>query len=431
VGHDLAQFTGLGGARRGDSFVDERFHLRIGQARREVDLKDRLLLAFTVDEILSVPSLVRLSRFLSTLHLSGHHLEKLFVRDLPAKLDLAILDRRREQPESRETHLLTGLQRFLHLLGEPLLQIGHYNPSVLVWVFLSLVATAAIVAAYAIFLERRWYRLARYRLDILPAGEEDRLVVLHLSDLHMAPNDERLRRFLAALPAADIVVVTGDIVGEPTGVEFVVEALRPVRGRLASLFVLGSNDLYAPRPMNPLHYFVRRRRLPRWPRVRGRPKDLVRLLEADGWVHLKNRKYERPGTPVEIVGLDDPHIHRGDIRVAGRTAPANFGLAVVHSPDPAPELVALGYDLVLAGHTHGGQVRLPIVGAIVTNCSIPNRMARGLFRLGPGHLHVSAGLGTSKYAPFRLFCRPEATLLELTAGDDGSYGARARSKTAS
>jgi predicted MPP superfamily phosphohydrolase len=157
----------------------------------------------------------------------------------------------------------------------------------------------------------------------------------------------------------------------------------------------------------------------------------VRLLEADGWVHLKNRKYERPGTPVEIVGLDDPHIHRGDIRVAGRTAPANFGLAVVHSPDPAPELVALGYDLVLAGHTHGGQVRLPIVGAVVTNCSIPNRMARGLFRLGPGHLHVSAGLGTSKYAPFRLFCRPEATLLELTARADGSYGARARSKTAS
>jgi predicted MPP superfamily phosphohydrolase len=108
-----------------------------------------------------------------------------------------------------------------------------------------------------------------------------------------------------------------------------------------------------------------------------------------------------------------------------------FGLAVVHSPDPAPELVALGYDLVLAGHTHGGQVRLPIVGALVTNCSIPNRMARGLFRLGPGHVHISAGLGTSKYAPFRLFCRPEAAFLELTAGADGSGHSRARLKTAS
>jgi uncharacterized protein len=301
---------------------------------------------------------------------------------------------------------------------------------VLVWIVLSIIIIGAAFAIYAVFLERRWYRLARYRLDILPAEGSDRLSVLHLSDLHMINGDERLRRFLASLPGADIVVITGDIVGEPEAVEYVVEALRPVRGRLASLFVLGSNDLYAPRPLNPLRYFVPRRRHPRRP-VRGRPRELVRQLEADGWVHLKNRKHEQSGVPMEIVGLDDPHIHRVDPRVAPRTAPLEFGLAVVHSPDPAPELVALGYDLVLAGHTHGGQVRLPIVGALVTNCSIPNRMARGLFRLGPGHVHISAGLGTSKYAPFRLFCRPEAAFLELTAGADGSGHSRARLKTAS
>ena len=300
----------------------------------------------------------------------------------------------------------------------------------LVWVVLSLLIVAAAVAAYAVFLERRWYRLARYRVDILPAGVADRLTVLHLSDLHMVVNDEAMKRFLGSLPKAEIVVLTGDIVGEPQAVEYVVEALRPVRGRIASLFVLGSNDLYAPRPFNPLRYFLRQRRHRRTPRVRGRPQELVRQLEADGWVHLKNRKHELRNPPVEIVGLDDPHIHRGDPRVAPRTAPDRFGLAVVHSPDPAPELVALGYDLVLAGHTHGGQVRVPIIGALVTNCSIPNRMARGLFRLGPGHLHISAGLGTSKYAPFRLFCRPEATLLELTARPNGDYS-RARSKTAS
>ena len=300
----------------------------------------------------------------------------------------------------------------------------------LVWIVLSIIIVGAAIATYAIFLERRWYRLSRYRLDILPSGGGHSLAILHLSDLHMAGKDEPMRRFLASLPKADVVVITGDIVGEPEAVEYVVEALRPVRGRLTSLFVLGSNDLYAPRPLNPLRYFVRSRRQPPRPRI-GRSRELVRQLEADGWVHLKNRKYVLPGTPVEIVGLDDPHIHRGDSRVAPRTALDQFGLAVVHSPDPAPELVALGYDLVLAGHTHGGQIRLPIVGALVTNCSIPNRMARGLFRLGPGHLHVSAGLGTSKYAPFRLFCRPEATLLELTPGADDSYRSRARSKTAS
>jgi predicted MPP superfamily phosphohydrolase len=283
-------------------------------------------------------------------------------------------------------------------------------------ILVALLALGVVVTAYAVFVERRWYRLVRHRLDILPAGSSG-LTVLHLSDLHLTDGDLRPARFLASLPRADVTVLTGDALGEPDAVEFVARALKPVRGRLASLFVLGSNDLYAPRPLNPLRYFVPSRRRKRLLGRRGRPADLVRRLEGDGWVHLKNRKYDRrtDGLRMEVVGLDDPHIHRADLRVAVRAEPDAFGLAVVHSPDPAPELTALGYDLVVAGHTHGGQVRLPVVGALVTNCSIPARLARGLARLGPGYLHVSPGMGTSKYAPFRLFCRPEATLLELGA----------------
>jgi predicted MPP superfamily phosphohydrolase len=299
------------------------------------------------------------------------------------------------------------------------------------WIPLGLLAAGLATAAYAVFVERRWYRLARHRLDILPAGAEG-LTVLHLSDLHLTEADGSAASFMASLPRADLTVLTGDVVGDPRSVEFVVRSLRPVRGRVASLFVLGSNDLYAPQPLNWFRYFVpSARRKPRMGR-RGRPGDLVRLLERDGWVHLKNRKYERRtnGVRMEIVGLDDPHVHRADPRVAPRTMPDAFGLAVVHSPDPAPELAALGYDLVVAGHTHGGQVRLPMVGALVTNCSLPTRLARGLVRLGSSYLHVSPGLGTSKYAPFRLFCRPEATLLELRpAGRQDS--ARIRSKQAS
>ena len=96
-----------------------------------------------------------------------------------------------------------------------------------------------------------------------------------------------------------------------------------------------------------------------------------------------------------------------------REHPERFGIAVVHSPDPVPELAALGWDLIVSGHTHGGQVNLPLVGALVTNCSVPRYMAKGLIRLGPSYVHISAGAGTSKYAPFRFWCRPEATLLEL------------------
>jgi predicted MPP superfamily phosphohydrolase len=280
---------------------------------------------------------------------------------------------------------------------------------------LAILAAGALVVGYAILIERRWYRLRRHRLAILPAGAAG-LTVLHLSDLHLVRGDEGKRRFLASLPRADLAVITGDVLGEPEAVEFAASALRPVRGRAASLFVLGSNDLYAPRPTNPLRYFLPSGRRRRMIGRRGRAEDLVRELEHNGWVHLRNRKYERrvDGVGMEIVGLDDPHIHRADLSIAPRTAPDAFGLAVVHSPDPAPELAALGYELVVAGHTHGGQIRLPLVGALVTNCSIPTRLARGLARLGPTYLHVSPGLGTSKYAPFRLLCRPEATMLELS-----------------
>jgi predicted MPP superfamily phosphohydrolase len=297
----------------------------------------------------------------------------------------------------------------------------------------ALVAGVA-TAVYAVFVERRWYRLVRYRLDILPADVSGGIDVLHLSDLHMVGGDQRLARFLASLPEADVTVITGDMVGDPESVEFVVDALERVRGRSVSVFVLGSNDLYAPQPANYLRYFVPAKRRRRRIGQRGRAADLVRLLEEDGWIHLKNRREIRKldGIRLEIAGLDDSHIHRSDPRIALRAAPEAVGLAVVHSPDPAPELVSLGYDLVLAGHTHGGQVRLPVVGALVTNCSLPARMARGLFRLGRGFLHVSPGLGTSKYAPFRLLCRPEAVLLELRpALQVEDVAPAARSKTSS
>jgi uncharacterized protein len=284
------------------------------------------------------------------------------------------------------------------------------------WIVL-VVFLVALVTVYAVLVERRWYRLKRFRLDILPAGASG-LTVLHLSDMHVTRGDEGKRRFLSSLPRTDISVITGDMLGEPEAVEFTAGALRTVRGRVASLFVLGSNDLFAPRISNWLRYFTPNRKRRRIVGRRGRGADLVRLLERDGWVHLKNRKYERKvdGIRLEVFGMDDPHIHRADMRTAPRGAPDAFGLAVVHSPDLAPELAALGYDLVMAGHTHGGQVRLPLVGALVTNCSVPTRLARGLARLGPSYLHVSAGLGTSKYAPFRLLCRPEATVLELVPG---------------
>jgi uncharacterized protein len=293
---------------------------------------------------------------------------------------------------------------------------------VLIGVLVGVAVVAAGCVLYGIFLERRWYRLVRRGLAILPAGGPDPLTILHLSDLHFVRDERRKAAFVASLPESDVTVVTGDFLAEPEAVETAVAALRTARGRLASWFVLGSNDYFVPRPLNPLRYFVPRfRRKPRRAR-RGRAKDLRAKLEADGWRDLTNvhEKHDLGGLAVELLGLDDTHIARQDLRLAPRTEPERFGIAVMHSPDSAPEAAACGYRVVVAGHTHGGQVRLPLVGALVTNSHLPRRLASGLIRIGGSYLHVSPGLGTSKFAPFRFQCRPEATLLELRGAPTGS-----------
>ena len=278
------------------------------------------------------------------------------------------------------------------------------------------VAGAACVG-YGILVERDWYRLRRERVEALDPGQAP-LTVLHLSDLHMTASDARRAAFLERLAAepVDLVVLTGDMLGEPAGLGPVLEALGCFQPRLGAVAVLGSNDYWAPRFRNPLTYFMgpssRRDRSS----SRNPWRELVEGLEARGWTVLSNRRGQLGD--VELAGLDDPHIRRDDPATA---VPANgdarprLRLGVVHSPyrRALDAFAGNGYDLVLAGHTHGGQVCLPGVGALVTNCDLPRDRVRGLSRWGSSWLHVSAGLGTSKYAPFRFACRPEASLLTV------------------
>ena len=292
-------------------------------------------------------------------------------------------------------------------------------------VVVTIAAIAIACVVYGVVVERFRYRVIRHRLDILPAGASP-LVVLHLSDLHFVRRDPRKARFLAGLPTADVTIVTGDLLGEPEAVETAVASVRAVRGRIGSWFVLGSNDYFVPRPLNYLAYFRSRRRRRR--AKPGRARDLIRGLVADGWDDLTDsrRQMSLEGLETEVLGLDDAHIGRHDLRVAPRSEGDRFGVAVMHSPDTAPEAAALGYGLIVAGHTHGGQVRLPWIGALVSNCSIPPKLASGLVRIGSAVLHISRGLGTSKFAPFRFWCRPEATYLELSPRAPGAHGTAAR-----
>ncbi|HEV2871172.1 MAG TPA: metallophosphoesterase [Actinomycetota bacterium] len=280
-------------------------------------------------------------------------------------------------------------------------------------------AAGAACVGYGILVERDWYRLRRERVEALDPGHAP-LTVLHLSDLHMRAADTRRMAFLERLAGepVDLVVLTGDMLGEPAGLGPVLETLGRFRPRLGAVAVLGSNDYFAPRFRNPLTYFMgpssrRRRSSPRNPW-----RELVEGLEARGWTVLANRRGQLGD--IELAGMDDPHIRRDDPDVlvpANGDASTRLRLGVVHSPyrRALDAFERNGYGLLLAGHTHGGQVCLPGVGALVTNCDLPRDQVRGLSRWGSSWLHVSAGLGTSKYAPFRFACRPEASLLTVVS----------------
>ena len=285
-------------------------------------------------------------------------------------------------------------------------------------------AAGAAVLGYAAIIERNWFALRKFEIPILPPGAGP-LRILHISDTHLTPGRKRLRSWIRSLDELDphLVVNTGDSIAHPQSVGYFLDSLGPLLSR-PGVFVLGSNDLFAPEPFNPALYLLGPSSTRRKKKAPDLPWEKLRDgMTAAGWLDLDNRRGQLTagGLEIAVAGVHDAHIKRDRYaQVAGRAdAGADLRLAVMHSPEPRllNEFAAEGYDLLLAGHTHGGQLCLPGYGTLVTNCGIDRKRARGLHRYpegGRAWLHVSAGLGTSPWAPARFACRPEASLLTLT-----------------
>ncbi|GAA1200549.1 metallophosphoesterase [Prauserella alba] len=283
--------------------------------------------------------------------------------------------------------------------------------------------TAAVGAAtlgYAVGVERRNWTL---RTAALPVLDDDAypIRILHISDLHMLPGQKSKQRWVAALDELepDLVVNTGDNLAHQRSVPHVLRALGPLLDR-PGVFIFGSNDYYAPKPKNPARYLMPRGRKKR---IHGRHlpwQDLRAAMIERGWHDLTHRRttFDVAGQRIFVAGVDDPHLRRDRFsEIAGPVdAEIVLKLGITHSPEPRvlDPFASEGYDLVLAGHTHGGQLRVPGIGALVTNCELDRSRARGVSRWGADMwLGVSAGLGTSPYAPARFACPPEASLLTL------------------
>lgn len=299
---------------------------------------------------------------------------------------------------------------------------------------LALAGTAAL--GWALY-EKTLYTLRRYDLPVLPAGA-DPIRVLQLSDLHLIPS-QRAKidwvRDLAALEP-DLVVNTGDNLSHLHAVPSALRAMEPLFDR-PGVFVMGSNDYYAPTLRNPARYLTSHYADEPKQRTALPVEELISGMSAGGWIDLNNARTSLTvqGLRLDLVGVDDPHIERDDYAsvAAPRSPEAGLTVGVLHAPYQRvlDAMTSDGAELLIAGHTHGGQLCLPGYGAIVTNCDLDRKRAKGVSRWWPGAgstpssaappsaawMHVSAGLGTSRFAPVRFACRPEATLMTLVPRD--------------
>ncbi|UQX88171.1 metallophosphoesterase family protein [Jatrophihabitans telluris] len=290
-----------------------------------------------------------------------------------------------------------------------------------VWRSAGLVAAAGAGAlAYGGLIERNWFTLRRFTAQVLDPGTSA-LRVLHVSDLHLTADQKRKQAWISDLARLkpDLVVNTGDTSSDPDAIPAIMSALGPLF-EFPGVFVPGNNDYYVPKAKNPVRYFLPDKVGTLHGRLRMPWDELAAEMSSAGWLDLTHVRTQLRvnGLPVALAGTDDPHLGRARYdKIAGRAdRNAVVRIGVIHSPEPRllTRFAADAYDLVLAGHTHGGQIRVPFGPAIVTNCGIDVHRARWL-HAWDDHMwfNVCAGLGTNPFLPIRFGCRPEAVLLTL------------------
>ncbi len=280
---------------------------------------------------------------------------------------------------------------------------------------------------YMLF-EAQWLRLVRRQLEVpgLPPGL-DGLMVLHASDLHAgAPgfNTRVIRKFIETARSAepDVILLTGDLTDKKKDLTPFIEGLGSLSARHGKFACLGNHDHGLRKTV--IEDFVRRlagRGLHR--PVTGQKKRTVSTMRgmlAEAGVRLLENECitAKIGSDVvQFCGIDDFNYGYADlVSVAGQLqSSAGLRILLSHSPDVIGELQRGSFQVVLAGHTHGGQICVPNPGSdkIMLSTSGSN-YGEGQFQVNGAVMHVSRGVGTT-LVPFRFFSRPEITLLELRA----------------
>ncbi len=251
----------------------------------------------------------------------------------------------------------------------------------------------------------------------IPKSLPKSLKILHLTDIHFSRSDKSLSGFFDRLAKEtyDLIVLTGDIFDDETGIVMAKENLVKLKSRLGAYAVFGNHDYYDYHLTDIATMGLRGRRHPET----LQPVDLfIKTLEEAGVKLLVNEsvRVSFEGKVLAIHGLDDPTTGRGDIEKAMHLYnPEEINLLLTHTIDAFFYIGENEIDLSFSGHSHGGQICLPLIGPLITHTQYGPAYASGIKYLKGAVCCVSKGVNASRFFFLRLFCRPEAIVLNVSS----------------
>lgn len=247
------------------------------------------------------------------------------------------------------------------------------------------------------------------------------LRILHLSDIHFSGKDRGLGRFFQRLGKEeyDFVFITGDIFDCPEGAPQAGH-FKKLKARYGIYAVFGNHDHYNYGAFDLAAHYSPGQGSPRQPQ----PLEVFERELANAGVRLlRNETVEVKveGASILIHGLDDPITGHANVREAMRNfKPAKLNVLLTHSIDVFLDIGENEIDLSFSGHSHGGQVCLPVIGPVFTHTHLGRQYADGVKTLKGAACSISRGVGTSRFYRIRLLCPPEAVLLEVKEGKEES-----------